>query len=868
MAEQGLPYKPRIFKQGLALVLIPLSVGTCVLLFVNQLWLSAQKVTLQQSQQNRIVEQLTDILKRWSILSGTTFAGAVEKDLHEVIKKSYPWLDFGFYELKQTTKDFPKTYANVLHLEEIAHSEIQACSNLPQSDEGLTLTLAQQLPKTLGKIYQLRSEVKRMLTVELVELQNIREKQSRSFEAMKLYAYVFMGGNILLAVLIVWLFSKTMGDRMRVLSANAAALPRASKHHLTGNDELGYLDRVLSETASTLQNAAEHRRSILGMVAHDMRSPLMSSQASIQMIEEIGGDYPDGAYETLEIANNQLASILSFVQGLLKVQKAADEGEDSDNNAISTEVSAPSGEFIESTSVKTTATVRAGLASFLTRPKIFHKGLLVALAPIVMQIGFLVFINSELTNTEKLAAGEQRCTDINIAHSIMRMDMIRASTVRGIYLLTSSKTAEQLANKIFADIEKEYDKLARIVGPDKEWQDYVALAKINAQHQIGRIMSVTPASDAGEKYAAFEEISELKQRSQEAYVSRQKGNALLAKNIAELHAMEAQQRNLASLISNVIGLAVLANLLVSLGMLYFFTKDITDRIKILVSNATKIGRGEDLTAQAAGTDEIAYLGLVLHQAKNQLNSASQQRALMMASLAQQMRIPLIAARADLDKFYTIAAQKMKESTKKHLSRAQNNIDRVLRLVDDLLTMESLESGKVALELSSCDIQTIAEEALSTVSSLSRKKSISLINECDSTNLYADKSRLAQVLINYLSNAIKFSPEQSVIRVSSSKTAEKLRISVIDQGPGMDENTRNQVFEKFFQANTEQKKEGFGLGLAICQLIVQSHGGTLGVDSEPGKGSTFWFELPISAASEQAPSASEILMGNPLSRHQI
>jgi signal transduction histidine kinase len=70
--------------------------------------------------------------------------------------------------------------------------------------------------------------------------------------------------------------------------------------------------------------------------------------------------------------------------------------------------------------------------------------------------------------------------------------------------------------------------------------------------------------------------------------------------------------------------------------------------------------------------------------------------------------------------------------------------------------------------------------------------------------------------------------------------------VIDQGPGMDEETRRSVFEKFFQAQTAQKEQGFGLGLAICKLIVESHGGQIGVDSTPGVGTTFWFEVPVAS----------------------
>lgn len=846
MAGSGLPYKPRIFKQGLALVLIPLSLGTCVLLFLNQVWLSAEKVAQEETRQSRIVEQLTDLLVSWSILSSSSIVGAVERDWQAVVKKEHPWLWFRFYELKQTTKDQPEALARVLRLEQISHDEIEACSTLPKSNEGLTLELVLQLPKTLARVYQLRTEVKRNLAFEQVELERVREKQKRSFQSMKLYAYAFAAGNLVLAMLIVWLFSRSISDRIRVLADNAAALPRLPKKRLVGNDELAYLDKVLNETAESLQSAAEHRRSVLGMVAHDMRSPLMSSQVSIQMIEEIGGDYSVEAYQSLEAAGNHLGSILTFVQDLLTVQKA----EDADENSSLIEstplpANAPSSNKDKETQAK------GIISDFLMRPKIFHKGMLVTLSPLALQICFLLFINNQLINTENLAKGEQRCNDINIASSIIKMDMIRGSTSRGIYLLTSSPTAEKLANKIFDEIAKEYDKLSEVVGSDQEWQKYIKLAKATHEHQLSKIMSLLPTSEPAEKWAAFEEISELKQRSAEAFESRTLGNALLKKDVEDLHAMAAQQKKLAELISNLIGFGILANFLLAFSMLYVFTKNITDRIVMLAVNAIRIRSGEELKENKAGTDELAYLGLLLHQAKSQLDMASQQRALMMASLAQQMRVPLQSAKASLHQFYEITGKSMQDVAGKQLTRAQNNIDRVLRLVDDLLTMESLESGKVTLELSDCEVHSIAEDAIATVAGLAKNKSIILLNECASIKIRADKSRLVQVLINYLSNAIKFSPAQTQISVSTiQSSAEKVKVLVTDQGPGMDAETRDRVFEKFFQANTAEKKQGFGLGLAICQLIVHSHQGSLGVDSEPGKGSSFWFEIPMNQASQE------------------
>jgi signal transduction histidine kinase len=170
---------------------------------------------------------------------------------------------------------------------------------------------------------------------------------------------------------------------------------------------------------------------------------------------------------------------------------------------------------------------------------------------------------------------------------------------------------------------------------------------------------------------------------------------------------------------------------------------------------------------------------------------------------------------------------------------------VLGLIDDLLTMETLETGKITLEPTSFSLQSLADESIATVASLAAAKQINIVNQCPDVILHADKARLIQTLINFLSNAVKFSPEKSKIAVIGSKQEESYRIAVKDEGPGMDEHTKNHVFEKFFQAEGPSKQQGFGLGLAICRMIVESHGGKIGVESAPGEGSTFWFDLPLS-----------------------
>jgi signal transduction histidine kinase len=128
------------------------------------------------------------------------------------------------------------------------------------------------------------------------------------------------------------------------------------------------------------------------------------------------------------------------------------------------------------------------------------------------------------------------------------------------------------------------------------------------------------------------------------------------------------------------------------------------------------------------------------------------------------------------------------------------------------------------------------------------KNIEIKNEVSKEYANIDRNRILQVVTNLLSNAIKFSPSRGLIRVVSAKHEGEIEITVMDSGRGLAPEEKANLFQKFHQTNEGKKAGGSGLGLAISKLIIESHGGTVGVNSEPGKGSEFWFSVPIERPS--------------------
>jgi signal transduction histidine kinase len=117
---------------------------------------------------------------------------------------------------------------------------------------------------------------------------------------------------------------------------------------------------------------------------------------------------------------------------------------------------------------------------------------------------------------------------------------------------------------------------------------------------------------------------------------------------------------------------------------------------------------------------------------------------------------------------------------------------------------------------------------------------------------ADRARLTQVIGNLFSNAVKYSPDGGVVAVTASRRNGAVRVSVADRGIGIPAADRNRIFEKFFRASSDGRTiGGTGLGLAVCKEIVEAHDGTIGFDTSEGNGSTFWFEVPVTAPGTEA-----------------
>lgn len=232
-----------------------------------------------------------------------------------------------------------------------------------------------------------------------------------------------------------------------------------------------------------------------------------------------------------------------------------------------------------------------------------------------------------------------------------------------------------------------------------------------------------------------------------------------------------------------------------------------------------------------------------------------------STVSHELRTPLTSIRGSLSLLATGALGPMAEQAMRAVKIAERNCFRLINLINDLLDIEKLESGKMEMVFEQVSLQSVFERSVESVRSFADQYGIVIKVQMDRDYfICADGDRVVQALINLISNACKYSPRDEVVLLSAKEEDfHHVKVSVTDKGRGIPKDAMAKIFERFQQVETADAKRrgGSGLGLAICKAIIERHNGKIEVNSELGKGSTFYFILP-KWGTEFAPEASEKL----------
>jgi signal transduction histidine kinase len=270
--------------------------------------------------------------------------------------------------------------------------------------------------------------------------------------------------------------------------------------------------------------------------------------------------------------------------------------------------------------------------------------------------------------------------------------------------------------------------------------------------------------------------------------------------------------------------------------------------------ARQITKADDLSRRVPDTgrtDEIGDLARAFNQTLERLERLFQTQQRLLADVSHELRTPLTAVRGNID-----LMRRMGKTDPDSLAIIQEEVDRMARLVGDLLLLARADAGGLPLHMEPIELDDLFFEVYQRVRVLSKHVTVTIV-DVDQVRILGDADRLKQLFINLIDNAIKYTPKGGEVQLSLSKTDLWARIVITDTGVGIPENDLPHIFDRFYRVDKARSRAqgGAGLGLSIAKWIVNAHGGDIYVTSEVGKGTTFAIALPV--MNEQTQATTEL-----------
>lgn len=320
---------------------------------------------------------------------------------------------------------------------------------------------------------------------------------------------------------------------------------------------------------------------------------------------------------------------------------------------------------------------------------------------------------------------------------------------------------------------------------------------------------------------------------------------------AALNSAAEQEKN-RIIVEVVVIISVVLNVVICFGLAFAFTRQITDRLNNIRENTERLAIGAPLKPPLAGDDEIVQLDRFFHSMADQLKLAEQEKEQLISMVGHDLRAPLTSVRAVLTMLDAGALGELNDKGKNRVSMADSEVERLIKLINDLLDVEKISSGRFEIYSRPIEIASVMHKSANAVRSMAHEKSIEIDVKGCNLLAQADDERLIQVLVNFLSNAIKFSPASSIISVEAESVDGWIEVRVRDQGRGVPQELALSIFDRFRQVDRTDESSGSGLGLSICKTIIDKHGGFVGVLPNQGAGSVFWFRVPAVEVTQASP----------------
>ncbi len=298
--------------------------------------------------------------------------------------------------------------------------------------------------------------------------------------------------------------------------------------------------------------------------------------------------------------------------------------------------------------------------------------------------------------------------------------------------------------------------------------------------------------------------------------------------------------------------SLVGSLVAASALAIFFTRGIESRIGKVSENIRRYEANEPLIPPENNEhnlireDELGELDRTFFEMADDLRIAHQRKEQFLALISNEIADPLKQLADTLARLNREPVRNLDEDMKELITNASSESQRLIALTKNLVdTARGEETGAFVLKLQPSRLRDHIVQAISAVSLLSQAKSIEISSVLDDPLLNLDRDRIIQVMVNLLSNSIKYSPPGSKVVVRLQEESHQVRVEVDDNGPGIGDEEKARIFQSFSRGRSAVASDtkGIGLGLAICKSIVEAHGGRIGIDNGAEGGSCFWFTIP-------------------------
>ncbi|MDQ1813533.1 ATP-binding protein [Massilia sp. CCM 9210] len=503
------------------------------------------------------------------------------------------------------------------------------------------------------------------------------------------------------------------------------------------------------------------------------------------------------------------------------------------------------------------------------------KGLVLIAVPLVILLGALA--SSYLMGAESRRAQQGVQRTLQIQHDIQEVHTLLAEAATGVrgYLLTGRANFLERYRIAETELPRTLRRLRmQIRDPQQNaLLDQVAALAARKSEGLSELVALgntTPAATLVPILVSNKVVLDELRGHIDAMLARED----VLRRESERFADQVYMRTMVAT-----GVASAAGVLGALVVVLLFSTGIGRRVRDLADNAERLARGAPLAPIAPATDELGQLAARMEhasmllaarsadaeQAYREAERASKAKTEFLSRTSHELRTPLNAILG----FAQLLERDLKTPAERgHVGHILKGGRHLLALINEVLDIARIETGHMDLEPEPVEVDSLLREALALIAPMAGERDVTLAAQAPSSGVHvlADRKRLLQVMLNLLSNAVKYNHPNGTVSLRVEADAQRARIGVSDNGPGIDPSLQARLFTPFDRLGAEHRPgEGTGLGLAVSLQMVRAMGGDIGMESAVGQGSTFRVELPLSAAAGHADAARPASIAAPPSQ---